>query len=277
MKLATTRARHGTTRPSLRAIALVVALTTSFSSQAQGLGGFLGGLKNALDALPAGAASAPGGGALPLPLPANKLTGGNTGAAALNQALSPAQGAPMTGTLAALYTKSTVNGADLFDTLKAIKLEARAKRSAASWAAANAAFEQDPGLMEFALSKHVIPATPANLVTLLKTIQSNWHYDEIEEKAEKIAKLGTQLYERLRVVGDHMTKMQKSLTKTVEAFNDMTSSVESRLMVTARELHREQLISRQGDKVAEVSYVDKLPRPVQSPELLAGPEGERSE
>jgi DNA recombination protein RmuC len=139
---------------------------------------------------------------------------------------------------------------------------------------ANAAFEQDPGLMDFALSKHVIPATPANLITLLKTIQSNWHYDEIEEKAEKIAKLGTLLYERLRVVGDHMTKMQKSLTKTVEAFNDMTSSVESRLMVTARELHREQLISRQGDKVKEVSYVDKLPRPVQSPELLAGPEGE---
>jgi hypothetical protein len=71
-----------------------------------------------------------------------------------------------------------------------------------------------------------------------------------------------------------MTKMQKSLTKTVEAFNDMTSSVESRLMVTARELHRDQLISRQGDKVAEVSYVDKLPRPVQAKELLAGSDAE---
>ena len=142
MKLAPTSARHGVCHPSLRAIALVVALSTSFSSQAQGLGGFLGGLKSALEALPAGAASAPGGAALPVPLPANKLTGGNTGNAALNQALGPAQGAPMTGTLAALYTKGTVSGADLFETLKAIKLEARAKRSAASWAAANAAFEQ---------------------------------------------------------------------------------------------------------------------------------------
>lgn len=142
MKLAPQTARRGPSRPALRAVALLVALSTSFGSQAQGLGGFLGGLKNALDALPAGAASAPGGTALPLAAPGNRLPVANTGNAALNQALGPAQGAPMTGTLAALYTKGTVNGADLFDTLKAIKLEARAKRSAASWAAANAAFEQ---------------------------------------------------------------------------------------------------------------------------------------
>ena len=142
MKLAPPTAHRRPSRPGLRAIALVVALSTSFSSQAQGLGGFLGGLKNVLDALPAGAASAPAGAALPLPLPANQLLGGNTGNAALNQALGPAQGAPMTGTLAALFAKGTVNGADLFDTLKSIKLEAQAKRSAASWAAANAAFEQ---------------------------------------------------------------------------------------------------------------------------------------
>lgn len=142
MKLAPPTAHRRPSRPGLRVIALVVALSTSFSSQAQGLGGFLGGLKNVLDALPAGAASAPAGAALPLPLPANQLLGGNTGNAALNQALGPAQGAPMTGTLAALFAKGTVNGADLFDTLKSIKLEAQAKRSAASWAAANAAFEQ---------------------------------------------------------------------------------------------------------------------------------------
>ena len=133
---------------------------------------------------------------------------------------------------------------------------------------ANAAFEQDPGLMEYALSRQVIPATPTNLITLLKTIQHNWHYDDIEEKAEKIGKLGAELYERLRVVGSHMAKMHKSLTKTVDAFNDMVGSVETRLVVTARELAAEQLIAKRSEALPSSVQVDRLPRQVQAPELL---------
>lgn len=61
---------------------------------------------------------------------------------ALRQALTPPPGSPMPRNLQALFAKGTVTGADLYETLKAIKQEARARRSAQAWSALNLAADR---------------------------------------------------------------------------------------------------------------------------------------
>jgi hypothetical protein len=69
-----------------------------------------------------------------------RLPGAGTPAgAAPPQAL---ESAPLSPTYAALFAKRTVTGDDLYETLKVMRLELRAKRSAAAWAKLQLAFDQ---------------------------------------------------------------------------------------------------------------------------------------
>ena len=132
---------------------------------------------------------------------------------------------------------------------------------------ANAAFEQDPSLMEDALKLNVIPATPTNLVTLLKTVAHNWRYEDIEQKAKAIIDLGTELYDRLRTVSGHLDQMRKSLTKTVDSYNALLGSVESRLLVTARTLHDTNMAGTAAAPIVSPQGIELMPRRAQAPAL----------
>jgi len=132
---------------------------------------------------------------------------------------------------------------------------------------ANAAFEQDPSLMEDALKLNVIPATPTNLVTLLKTVAHNWRYEDIEQKAKAVIDLGAELYDRLRTVSGHLDQMRKSLTKTVDSYNALLGSVESRLLVTARTLHDANLAGTAAAPITSPSEIEVFPRRAQAPAL----------
>ena len=48
--------------------------------------------------------------------------------------------------------------------------------------------------------------------------------------------LGRELYERVGVMGGHLTKMGNSLKGAIGAFNDTVGSLERRLLPTARKL-----------------------------------------
>jgi DNA recombination protein RmuC len=137
---------------------------------------------------------------------------------------------------------------------------------------ANAAFEQDPTLMDDALALNVIPATPTNLVTLLKTVAHNWRYADVEEKAKRVIDLGVELYERLGVVGSHMDQLARSLAKTVEHYNALAGSVESRLLVTGRALKETEAIAGSAQALSSPNSVDVVPRTARAAELLAQPE-----
>ena len=132
---------------------------------------------------------------------------------------------------------------------------------------ANAAFEQDPSLMEDALKLNVIPATPTNLVTLLKTVAHNWRYEDIEQKAKAIIDLGTELYDRLRTVSGHLDQMRRSLTKTVDSYNSLLGSVESRLLVTARTLHDANMAGTAAAPIVSPEGIEVMPRRAQAPAL----------
>jgi DNA recombination protein RmuC len=100
----------------------------------------------------------------------------------------------------------------------------------------SSALQIDPTLIEAGAEKNIIVATPTTLIAILRAVAQSWKQEAISKNAEQIARLGQDLYERLCVLSEHWTKVGKSLTSSVEAYNQAISSLESRVLVSARKL-----------------------------------------
>jgi DNA recombination protein RmuC len=99
---------------------------------------------------------------------------------------------------------------------------------------------------------------------------------EVEEKlaanAARVHELGTQLYARLATLGEHVTRLGKSLGNSVEAYNAAVGSLERRVLVTAREMS-ELGVATGGKRIDEPAPLgDALPRLVSAPELTVAGE-----
>ncbi|MGJ8649159.1 MAG: DNA recombination protein RmuC [Opitutaceae bacterium] len=121
----------------------------------------------------------------------------------------------------------------------------------------SAALEQDPQLIELGVLNKVILATPTTLIALLKAIAYGWQQEAIAREAKQIAALGKELYERIGVVAGHFAKLGKSLDQSVGHYNKAISSVESRLLVTAKKF--EALDSASAEAIPEVTPIEKIP------------------
>lgn len=97
-----------------------------------------------------------------------------------------------------------------------------------------AAAEHKPDLIEKGFERKVILATPATLFALLRTVAMGWRQELLAREAQQISELGSQLYERLAVVIEHIGRVGSNLENAVKSYNAAVSSIESRLMVTAR-------------------------------------------
>jgi len=98
------------------------------------------------------------------------------------------------------------------------------------------AFRVDPNLLEEALQKRVIPATPIIFFALLKTIAYGWMQHKAIEEAENIFKEVAELYKRFQTCLSHASKFAKSLKDTVERYNEFVGSLEQRVMPCVRRL-----------------------------------------
>jgi DNA recombination protein RmuC len=130
-----------------------------------------------------------------------------------------------------------------------------------------AAFEQDGELMEYAFARQVVITTPTTLIALLRTFAKGWRDEALAENARVVKDLGAELYERLRVLGEHFAKMHRSLTATVEAYNGAVGSLESRVLVTARRFPDLAVVGHDAREVPELYPVSSTPRLPQAPEL----------
>jgi DNA recombination protein RmuC len=99
-----------------------------------------------------------------------------------------------------------------------------------------AALEQDPTLLEYAFNKRVALASPVNLWAVLKTVALTWQQDLLTEDAKRLFDLSKELYARLATLGEHADKLRRSIDSTVSNWNTFASSLESRVLVTARKL-----------------------------------------
>ena len=128
-----------------------------------------------------------------------------------------------------------------------------------------AAVEQDPGLIEDAMSQRVVLATPTTLITLLHAIAYGWKQERLAASAVEIRDLGRELYERLRTLGGHVDRIGVTLGQSVRAYNDAVGSLESRVLPKAREFR--DLGAGDGDEIRRLKGVEQVPRPLAAPEL----------
>jgi DNA recombination protein RmuC len=150
-----------------------------------------------------------------------------------------------------------------------------------------AACEADPTLQDHALSKRIVLATPNTLVAALRTIALSWQQETLAENAREVRKLGVEIYDRLRTMTGHIQSLQRSLTSSVEAYNKVVGSLESRVLVSARKFPSLGVIGAESAEIAELSPIDTAPRHLEAVELeddetwsstiLALPEGGTTE
>lgn len=99
-----------------------------------------------------------------------------------------------------------------------------------------AAAEQDPGLIEAALVKKIVIATPSTFIALLRAIAYGWRQESLAENAQKISALGQELSDRIATWVEHVSRVGGSLEKAVESFNAAAGSLETRVLPSARRL-----------------------------------------
>ena len=122
----------------------------------------------------------------------------------------------------------------------------------------NAALEQDPELMDYALQKKVLLTTPSSLMAILRAVAYGWNQQKVAENAERIRDLGYQLCERVAVFSEHMAALGKSLGGSVGRFNQMVGSWESRVLPTTSEFRDLGVDSHK--KNADVQELTQIPR-----------------
>lgn len=101
-----------------------------------------------------------------------------------------------------------------------------------------AALETDPTLMDDAFARKVALTSPITLWAVLKSVAYAWQQQSLTDDAKMLFDLSRELYERFAVLGERATKLGTAITRTVGAYNAFASSLESRVLVTARKLQR---------------------------------------
>jgi DNA recombination protein RmuC len=131
----------------------------------------------------------------------------------------------------------------------------------------DAALREDPTLLEHAFERNVVLATPTTLITLLRTVAYTWRQDALAANAAEVHQLGRELYQRLSTMGAHIDKLGRSLGGAVSAYNQTVSSLESRVLVTARRLTDLKVVDP-NETLDPPKQITESARSTQAPELM---------
>jgi DNA recombination protein RmuC len=125
----------------------------------------------------------------------------------------------------------------------------------------SAALEQDRTLIEDAIEKRVVLASPTTLIALLRAVAYGWKQQLVAENAERIKDLGKELYDRVVKFAEHLSEIAKGLERASKAYNNAVASFDSRLIPSARKF-REMGVG--SADVPEIDPIETFPRPLLS-------------
>lgn len=129
-----------------------------------------------------------------------------------------------------------------------------------------AACAADPTLLEYAMSRRVVLATPTTLLALLRTVALTWQTDALSGNARELFAVGRELYARLGTLGSHTGRLGRSLQRAVEDYNAVVGTLERRVLVTARRMRDLDVTDLD---LPEPEILDEVaPRPLTAVELL---------
>jgi DNA recombination protein RmuC len=124
-----------------------------------------------------------------------------------------------------------------------------------------AALEADPELIEDAMARRVLIATPTTLLALLHSVGYGWQQERVAESAQAISELGRELHGRLAKLAALLSTLGRRLNSTVAAYNETVGSYEARVLPAARRFAEHGAVS-EGQTIAAGEPVTLVPRAV---------------
>ncbi|MEP0393248.1 MAG: DNA recombination protein RmuC [Erythrobacter sp.] len=121
-----------------------------------------------------------------------------------------------------------------------------------------AALDADPTLWDFAFERRVLLATPTNLVAIARTVAQVWRQDGLAQEAQEIGRMGAELYDRLRVAGEHLKRVGGGLDSAVKNYNKFVGSFERNVLSSGKRL-AEKGIEIGKSEIEDVPLVESTP------------------
>jgi len=128
-----------------------------------------------------------------------------------------------------------------------------------------AALEVDPGLIEDAMARRVLIATPTTLLAMLHAVAYGWQQERVAESAQAISDLGRELHTRLVKLAGLLSTLGSRLNGTVRAYNETVGSYEARVLPSARRFADHG--AADGRELPELEHVTTSARSVSATEL----------
>jgi DNA recombination protein RmuC len=130
-------------------------------------------------------------------------------------------------------------------------------------AALEQALKDDPpqDLWTWAFERHVLLATPTNLVAIARTVASVWRQEKLAEQAAEIAKLGKELHNRIATMGEHVRKLGQNLERANGAYNSFVGSLEGQVMSQAKRFEALE-VAGGAREIEPLPMVESSPRPL---------------
>jgi DNA recombination protein RmuC len=114
----------------------------------------------------------------------------------------------------------------------------------------------DPALFEYAVEKKIYLASPTVLLPLLRAVAAGWKAERTEENAKRMHDAGVELFNRFVKVMELMSDLGATLGKTVEKYNGVIRSIDSRLWPKGEEMQR---MAGSGKELAALAQIDAVP------------------
>jgi DNA recombination protein RmuC len=129
-----------------------------------------------------------------------------------------------------------------------------------------AALEADPALIEDAMARRVLIATPTTLLAMLRAVAYGWQQERVAESAQAISDLGRELHVRLVKLSNLVATLGTRLNSTVRAYNETVGSYEARVLPAARRFADHGAVA-EGRELPPLEHVTTGARNVNATEL----------
>ena len=129
-----------------------------------------------------------------------------------------------------------------------------------SEAMAASAFSTDPDLMDYAMSKSVLIATPVTMLGLLRTVALYWQQHALAEGAKEIYDVSRELYKRVSTMIGHFSKVGGHLSNAAKSYNETMNSYETRVLPQGRRLDDLKVSETLQSALPEPRDIDHLPK-----------------
>lgn len=123
-----------------------------------------------------------------------------------------------------------------------------------------AALQADNQLLDRALSRRVLLATPTTLIALLKAAAYGWRQEAVSRNAGEISALGRTLYDRVAGFAENLDKVGRGLETATKGYNQAVGSFQGMLLPGARKLA--DLGARGAKDLITPATIDAAPREI---------------